>query len=73
MFILILEYVNANKLQQDHPCVLHLIRRNYLRQPAPHHIPYNLDDPGWPDPSNGQSEAILRILRQQVGLKKQLF
>lgn len=64
--LFILEYANANKLQQDHPCVIRLIRRNYLLQPAPKNLSYRLDHPGSPDPSDGQSQAILEILQNKV-------
>ena len=63
------EYANAEKLQQDHPCVIHLIRKQYLRQPAPRSQPYlHLLNNGdvLDDPSDGQSKGILRILRNQV-------
>lgn len=63
---LFLEYANAQKLQQDHPCVLKLIRNNYLQQPVPRSIPYNLNYPEIDDPSDGQSKGILRLLRNQV-------
>ncbi|XP_046459069.1 protein Star-like [Daphnia pulex] len=61
-----IEYANANKLQQDHPCVIRLIRRNYLLQPAPKSLSYRLDHPGSPDPSDGQSQAILEILQNKT-------
>ncbi|XP_046632199.1 uncharacterized protein LOC124311872 [Daphnia pulicaria] len=60
------EYANVKKLQQDHPCVLHLIKNAYLRQPAPRNIPYNLNYPELVDPSDGQSKAILRLLRNMT-------
>nr|CAH0102185.1 unnamed protein product [Daphnia galeata] len=60
------EYANANQLQQDHPCVIRLIRNNYLRKPAPRDLPYQLDKPTLIDPSDGQSQAILRLLRNQT-------
>ncbi|XP_057367958.1 uncharacterized protein LOC130688956 isoform X2 [Daphnia carinata] len=60
------EYANKNKLQQDHPCVIRLIRRDYLRKPAPQHVPYRLEVPESADPSNGQAQAILRILQNKT-------
>ncbi|XP_046638633.1 protein Star-like [Daphnia pulicaria] len=51
------------QLEQDHPCVIRLIRRNYLLQPAPKNLPYRLDHPESLDPSDGQSQAILQILQ----------
>ncbi|XP_032788643.2 uncharacterized protein LOC116925994 isoform X2 [Daphnia magna] len=60
------EYANKNKLQQDHPCVIRLIRRDYLRKPSPQHVPYRLDVPESADPSDGQAQAILRILQNKT-------
>ncbi|KAI9562622.1 hypothetical protein GHT06_010076 [Daphnia sinensis] len=60
------EYANQNKLQQDHPCVVQLIRKNYLVQPAPQNVPYQLGNPLLLDPSDGQAKGILRILRNQT-------
>jgi hypothetical protein len=60
------EYANKNQLQQDHPCVIRLIKEKYLRQPAPKTLPYRLGDPQTLDPSDGQAQGILRILRNQV-------
>ncbi|KAK4006761.1 hypothetical protein OUZ56_011919 [Daphnia magna] len=51
------KYANAEKLQQDHPCVIHLIRKNYLRQPASRYQPYHLNDKELADPSDGQSKV----------------
>jgi hypothetical protein len=68
---LTVEYANENQLQQDHPCVIRLIRENYLRHPAPKNVPYNMNDPETIDPSDGQSFEILRLLHNQV--KKDLI
>lgn len=58
-----IEYANTFKLQQDHPCVIRLIRDNYIGQPAPKNVPYQMDHPETIDPSDGQSKEILRILK----------
>ena len=63
---MILEYANTNQLQQDHPCVIRLIRESYLRQPAPKNVPYNMNHSETIDPSDGQSKEILRLLHNQV-------
>jgi hypothetical protein len=64
-----IEYANRNKLQQDHPCVVKLIRQHYLQKPALRDLNYNLNNPDpMFDPSDGQSKAILRILRNQVNI-----
>ncbi len=62
------EYVNKNQLQQDHPCVIRLIKQKYLRQPASKSLPYRLGDPQPLNPSDGPAQGILRILRNQVNL-----
>ncbi|XP_046644654.1 uncharacterized protein LOC124330256 [Daphnia pulicaria] len=61
------DYANKNKLQQDHPCVIHLIQTSYLRKPTPLNLSYNLSKPEFTNPSDGQSQAILRLLRNQTG------
>ncbi|XP_057380610.1 uncharacterized protein LOC130703006 [Daphnia carinata] len=61
-----IEYANAHKLQQDHPCLIRLIRDHYLHPPAPRSLPYHLDYPEILDPSDGQSKGILRLLRNQT-------
>lgn len=38
-----IDYMNANKLAQDHPCVIDMIRRHYLEEPSPPDTPYQLD------------------------------
>ena len=62
----ILEYVNANKLQQDHPCVLEVIRRLFLNKPSPPDAPLRLDHMEQLNPSAGQVTAVQRILRNLV-------
>ncbi len=64
------EHANVEKLQQDHPCVLHLIKKLYLRQPTPRNQSYLLNNGALADPSDGQSKGILRILRNQVNKKE---
>jgi hypothetical protein len=60
------EYANAHQLQQNHPCVIYLIKNTYIRQPSSRNLPYKLNFPEIMDPSDGQSKGILRILRNQV-------
>ncbi|KAK4006391.1 hypothetical protein OUZ56_011544 [Daphnia magna] len=60
------EQINIKKLEQDHPCVISLIRQKYLRQPAEKDLPYQLNHPEVTDPSDGQSKAILRILQNKA-------
>ena len=61
-----IEYANINRLPQNHPCVIDLIRRFYLYPPTPRDVPYQLDNPDVVDPSDGKSKAILRLLGHQV-------
>ena len=61
-----IEFANLNRLQQDHPCVIQLIRRHFLHPPAPKDVPLNLKFPNFTNPSAGQSQTILRYLRNQV-------
>ena len=61
------DYANDHKLQQDHPCVIEIIRQHYLHKPASIQEPYNLKRPAkFHNPSDGPSQAILQLLRNQV-------
>ncbi len=66
MLLPIIEYANDKKLQQDHPCVIRLIREKYLRQPADKNLPYQLDHPERIDSSDGQAKDIRNILKNKV-------
>ena len=59
-----IDFMNANKLQQDHPCVIEIIRRFFLNEPPPANVPLILDNPGDMDPSAGQVTAIIKHLKQ---------
>lgn len=63
---MIIEYANVNRLQQDHPCVIELIRSRYLYQPSPPDVSLNLSSPLVTDPSSGQSKVVLTHLHNQV-------
>ena len=63
---IILEYINENKLPQDHPCVIETIRRHYLKAPSPFDVPFNLVSDSDEDRSPGQTGVILRLLKNQV-------
>ncbi len=58
--------MNYNRLQQDHPCVINYIRRHYLKVPPPTSVSMNLDYPEVIDPSDGQPETVLKLLRNKV-------
>jgi hypothetical protein len=53
-------------MQQYRPCVLRLIKNQYLQQTTLRSKPYWLNNKVLADPSDGQSKGILRILRNQV-------
>nr|CAH0103423.1 unnamed protein product [Daphnia galeata] len=61
-----LEYINENKLPQDHPCVIETIRRHYLKAPSPPDVPLNLVSDSDEDRSPGQTGVILRLLKNQT-------
>ena len=62
------DYINQNKLAQDHPCVIDIIRRQFLHDPSPRDVPYNMTSSTDPngEPSPGQVPIILRLLKNQV-------
>jgi hypothetical protein len=62
----IADYINTNKLAQDHPCVIETIRRHYLNKPSPPEMPLKLASDGNEDRSPGQTGVILRLLKNQV-------
>lgn len=56
--------MNANRLAQDAPCVIDIIRRHFLYAPPPSNIPYKLDfvkDGNNYDPS--ESQKLKNILK----------
>jgi hypothetical protein len=53
--ILLKEYANAHKLQQDHPCLLDIIRRQHLNKPSPSDVPLFLD---YPNVNKDQSAEV---------------
>lgn len=62
--------MNANQLQQDHPCVIRMIQQYYLYPPAELESPYYLDNDLNPDPSDGmQATDIMLYLKKKVTFK----
>ena len=54
-------------MQQDHPCVLEVIRREFVHEPtSPEEAYEGVQNKDMLDPSDGQATAIMRILRNQV-------
>ncbi|KAI9562646.1 hypothetical protein GHT06_010100 [Daphnia sinensis] len=56
------DYVNSHQLQQDHPCVIDIIRRKYLHPPSLTHI----ERTDVIDPSAGQSSIVLPYLNNKT-------
>ncbi|XP_046638282.1 protein Star-like [Daphnia pulicaria] len=61
-----LDYINANKLAQDHPCVIEIIRKHYLNEPSPPNAPLKLGSKDLNDRSPGQTGVIFRLLKNQT-------
>ena len=61
-----IDNINEFRLQQDHPCVISLIRRLFLKSPSPLDVPYRLDHPEIVDQSAIQTGVILKHLENQV-------
>ena len=63
------DYMNANKLAQDHPCVVDTIRRHYLDSPSPIDVAYKLDNITSTEADHsqaGQVTTILGLLKNKV-------
>ncbi|XP_057368443.1 uncharacterized protein LOC130689518 [Daphnia carinata] len=60
-----LDYMNGNKLPQDHPCVIETIKRHYLNKPSPPEVPLQLDSNDDKDRSPAQKDVIFRLLKNQ--------
>lgn len=60
--------MNARKMAQNHPCVIDTIRRQYLDEPSPRHVPYQLEQANSTvvDLSHGQVPIILGLLNNKV-------
>ncbi len=61
-----IDYMNTNKLPQDHPCVIETIRQHYLNKPSPLDVPLKLDSNDDKDRSSGQTGVILKLLKNKV-------
>jgi hypothetical protein len=61
--------MNALRLQQDHPCVIEMIRKHFLIPPSPPDVPYKLTFMGrneWPYPTDGITARTLHRLNYKV-------
>ena len=59
-------YINKYRLQQNHPCVIELIRRHHLKKPSSPDTPYKLEHPEVTDQSAVQTGVVLEHLRNKV-------
>lgn len=64
-FFILADYANAHKLEQDHPCVIKLIRQMYLDPPSPREVPYNFSQPFITDKYEEKVEAF-KVLKNKV-------
>lgn len=60
------DYVNSHQLQQDHPCVIDIIRRKYLHSPSAVNGSVFVERTDVIDPSAGQSSIVLPHLNNKV-------
>ena len=58
--------LNGPQTAQDDPVLLDIVRRIYIQEPAPAHLPYQLRNPQHKDFSRGQSAIIDRLFQQKV-------
>lgn len=56
--------INSEVMEQDDPCILHLLRTSFLDSPSKETL--NLQHPEVENPSMGQSQSILEILKDKV-------
>ncbi|XP_059352857.1 protein Star-like [Daphnia carinata] len=59
-------YVNSHQLQQDHPCVIDIIRCMYLHSPSSTNGSALVERAGVSDPSAGQSSIVLPYLNNKT-------
>ena len=62
--------MNSQRLQQNHPCVIEMIRKKYLYPPADGDSEYDLLHPDVIDPSKGQTALRRKLFGNQVKRKK---
>ncbi|KZS12671.1 Uncharacterized protein APZ42_022814 [Daphnia magna] len=61
------DYVNSHQLQQDHPCVIDIIRRKYLHSPSAVNGSVFVERTDVIDPSAGQSSIVVPHLNNKTG------
>lgn len=61
-----LDNVNSVIMEQDDPCILSIIRSDYLHAPSNEKL--NLESPDEKNPSMGQAQSVLEILKNKVKL-----
>lgn len=60
------ENIIQKKMQQDHPCVIDYIRKNYMKKSPPPGTSLKLDSQETEKRSAGQTDAILGLLKHKV-------
>lgn len=60
--------INSLDVRQDDPCILNVIRKQYLYPPS--EKPLNLKNPDVENTSMGQAQTVLEILNNKVGINK---
>ena len=63
------DYINDFKLEQDHPCIIKLIRDMFMVQPASRDVPYNLTskDTALRNETVKRDNEIMEIFKNKVG------
>ena len=63
------DYINEYKLEQDHPCVIKLIRQMFTVEPASRDVPYNLTrkENASRNETVKRDNEIMEIFKNKVG------
>lgn len=59
-----LESINTVVLEQDDPCIVNILRTQYLHPPSKEKL--SLEKPEDINPSMGQAQSVLEILKNKV-------
>lgn len=66
-------YINAEKLEQDHPCVIDIIRQRFLAAPSPPDAPYILQDENSAVADHSQARQVTTVLKHLNNKTKGFF
>lgn len=64
MSLIPLDSINSVVMEQDDPCILSLLRTQYLHPPSKEKL--KLEAPDNKNPSMGQAQSVLEILKNKV-------